>query len=763
MKHLLWIGPRESDIADFYEDYYGSITIFGSNQAQNRSYSKIAGVRLDHNQPNCVPNSFWRDTLRDLIDQDPDLKIVCYDPSLIKSLPVFSQSKVIGCNSQSLLEFLASKSELRQLAAKIIPVVPFQKIDINSHDQLMQLDFKEGSEQYILQENQASGGYGTHIITKHDYRQVYEKLDKTKSYFLSPYMKSSLSVNVHCVLFAQDIVVLPGSIQLMKEVDKKILYLGADFPTFQTLPDKIKREIRENSRCLCECLQNMGYRGVLGIDFLVFHGNVLLLEVNGRFQASTVLVNKTLASSGLPSMQAMHLSSFNSNTCERKQELENLEIPYSMACYTRETWNKAPMLLNSERQLNEVVQIDLDGYHATEKVLPGAYLFRFVFQTNLSWVNADKELWIYENLYDIDDEFSQKILEKDSLAIKISLLNQGVQISQCAKTYLNQQGEIKNAVFSAVDLTILDGLQVNCPNDVKFISFTPWQIDLDVSGKLSLYYRAIKISDIALDMSDPHTKRRTKSGLLYGDASFWATDRLRIHHTPSCAFKKRDLGCRFCEVPKLTRSFTLTDVYEILDFYLENANTFRHFLIGGGSEPFDMESKHITKIAAYIRQRSSKPIYLMCLPPSELSVIDTWFQCGISEIAFNIELFDRVCAVRYMPGKGTIPLEQYLRALEYAASLWGKDGNVRTLFIAGLEGKRSLLDGIKTVCSMGVMPILSVFRPLKNTEMKDVVSPQNEWLLSLYHEAEEICEKYHLHLGPSCPSCQNNTLSLPFN
>lgn len=100
-------------------------------------------------------------------------------------------------------------------------------------------------------------------------------------------------------------------------------------------------------------------------------------------------------------------------------------------------------------------------------------------------------------------------------------------------------GEIRNAVFSAVDITIFNDFHVNCPSDVKLISFTPWRIKLSNEQKLQLYYRKHFISNVSLDMADIYAKRRTKSGLPYEMVSFWATDRMRIHHTISCVFKKK--------------------------------------------------------------------------------------------------------------------------------------------------------------------------------------------------------------------------------
>ena len=356
------------------------------------------------------------------------------------------------------------------------------------------------------------------------------------------------------------------------------------------------------------------------------------------------------------------------------------------------------------------------------------YLFHVIFNTNLCSINAENGLWIYENLYDICNCGTSYILNKSVLHIKISLLNQGVIITEEAKEFIEKQGKIRNAVFNAVDLTIMDGLHVNCPTDVKMVYLTPWKIKVN-NNKLKLYYY---------------------------------NNEIRIQHTISCVFKKNDVGCSFCEIPKQKQLLRMDDIFEVIDFYLSTNNTFRHFLIGGGSETYDKEAEHITQIASYIRNKSDKPIYLMCLPPKDLSVLQTWHDAGITEIAFNLELYNRFLAKAYMPGKGSIPLSQYISAFDKAVSLWGNTGNVRTLFIAGLESQENLLEGIEAVCCHGVMPILSIFRALYQTKTQDLVPPQNAWLYDLYIKGESICQKYNLHLGPSCPACQNNTLSLPF-
>lgn len=760
MNHILWSGPRQSDIFGLDNLFCASSTIFGSNQGNNYSYSKSICTRIDHNKPDCISDNYNIDSIMKWIEVYPDLKIMYYNPLFSKYLPDRYADRIVGSNNYSILNFLNSKCDVRQMALRIIPVVPFQKIEnINQLKKVMP-QLREGSK-YIIQENHASGGYGTHIVDLNNIKEITSTINPEESCFISPYFEKSISANVHCIIFDKCTIVLPGSIQIVKEINEKILYLGSDFITYHTLDDNVKKLIKIQAQKLCARIREMGYRGVLGMDFLLIEGKPHLLEINARFQASTVLVNQALSDNNLPSMQELHLMAFDNITCPYCSTIENMDIPYSMAAYTAETWKKDFELLQSPDS-NEIKRIDLDGFEIGESLQNGAYLFHIIFRTNICSISPDFEVWTYENLFDIENDFSKRIYDINPLFIKISLLNQGVRFTEQAKLYLASLGEVKNAVFSAVDVTILDDLHINCPSNVKLISLTPWVISLSKSSKLKICYRGKEISDIALDMSDVHASRYTKSGLSYQRVSFWATDRLRLHHTISCIFKKNDCGCRFCEIPKQCEVLNMNDIYEIIDFYLENADTFRHFLIGGGSESLEEEENHIANIAAYIRRKSKKPIYLMCLPPKKLSTLQLWYNAGITEISFNLELFDRRVAKAYMPGKGSIPLSQYITALENATSIWGTSGDVRTLFVVGLETKQSLLKGIETVCSYGVMPILSVFRALKDTDTQDIVPPPNDWLLKLYQESESICRKYNLHLGPSCSACQNNTLSLPF-
>lgn len=225
--------------------------------------------------------------------------------------------------------------------------------------------------------------------------------------------------------------------------------------------------------------------------------------------------------------------------------------------------------------------------------------------------------------------------------------------------------------------------------------------------------------------------------------------------------QKNKTACRFCNLPVNGFQFSLDDIYEVIDFYLQQGG-FRHILIGGGSERIDHEADTILKLVKYIRRQTDMPIYVMCLPVADKKVLRELYMAGVTEIGFNIEIWEKESAEIQMPGKGRISRENYINALKNALQIWRTPGSVRSLLIVGLERREILKKAVKTLCSEGIMPILSVFRPLPNTEMETLLPPSNEFLYSVYQELNQVCGKYGQHLGPDCLYCQNNTLSLPW-
>ena len=128
--------------------------------------------------------------------------------------------------------------------------------------------------------------------------------------------------------------------------------------------------------------------------------------------------------------------------------------------------------------------------------------------------------------------------------------------------------------------------------------------------------------------------------------------------------------------------------------------------------------------------------------PLDLSAYDRYKEAGFKTVASNIEIWDEGIFKAICPGK---ELEcgghkHWIEGLQYAAKVFGF-GNVGTNFVAGLEPKSSLLEGIDYLAGYGVVPNLSVFHAVPGSDLWLHRAPEVEWYLDLGREAFKIVDK----------------------
>lgn len=434
-------------------------------------------------------------------------------------------------------------------------------------------------------------------------------------------------------------------------------------------------------------------------------------------------------------------------------------VNYSNYTYTSSnvSTNRLKRIVGSE----EVHVVQTDGYcnYDVSILENNVYLNRFIFKQNICSIE-NNEIILHPNIY---IENLKWLLETKKLQykayIKFSLLNHGVSLSENALKLAMTHGQIKEAVFDAIDIIVFDEVHVNVPCSCKFSTFSPFTIEA-TDDKFVLFMEGNVISDISIYfVPDALLNKYTKSGVPYDSIINLATDRIRINPAPVCFYKKQDVSCKFCNLPENNTPYNLIDIKEVIDYCLGNVE-FRHFLIGGGTYSLDKSAwEIIIAVTKYIRKKSNKDIYLMSIPPTNNDVLNELKRAGITEVAFNLEMFDRKKAYTYMPGKGLISINHYESALKYSVSLWGNTGCVRSLLIYGFDSDKEFLHGVETLCQIGVEPIISIFRPLKNTAFEKRNPPPTANIISIYEKCKQIVERYSLMLGPDCPMCQNNTLS----
>ncbi len=856
----IWVGTRLSDIEHAGKLLNGAITLFGKNNAKEQLYAlcdDTLNERVDHNVPEERQDEFIRKTMHELVNNSSESNPVSFYfynqlcRYTIAGLDDIANHFLCVNDDRALLERISNKLTFHEAYGHriangngLLKVTSGNYTDCNYAGICERLCVSvEDNYKFIVQAAIASGGSGTYIMTKENASLLNNHLSHNTTYLYSIYQENNVPINLHAIIFKQGVVLLPGSIQLMRtDYDnieheseiKRLMYRGADFIEYSRLSELA--DVPENkincrhfkkfeSLCLelCNILKDEGYVGVLGIDGMIYGDQVSLLEVNCRFQASTGLINRALQESGLPSVQQANFDAFYNphQFTYWDNVFKKFTVNYANYSYNNIGCNEHPkhvfQIASNNQQYSNL--LEADGYSNDVNLANCAatsHLFRLNFDTNICWVNEEGRVLLNENISEPIKEFKNKILscatsatidEDTLLALKIALLTQGVVIEKTTLTYLKQSKAkgIRPATNSAVDISFSEefmakchfdsdvkALVINAPCDIKFNEFTPFTLKMKDDEKLALYYYNTEISRVSLYPLDPletlpngNNRLTNHHNTKYSDVAYLSTDRLRVHVTNSCLFKEGDVGCKFCNIERTCEDIDIEDIREVIDAHWANRKSsgLRHFLIGGQSPKQNKAMRE--KLLAIIEHLHNLPgetpdIYAMILPcqdEQELStygdLVYSYFEKGLTELSLNIEIFDDELAKKYMPGKGITSREMYrcclIEASEALKDILGPHRapetreKIRTMIIYGLEPENSFMEGMKWLVDNGIQPIISLFRPLKNTQLADFIAPPMIEVYNLYKKVELLYNQKNqrINLGPNCTYCQNNTLSLP--
>jgi hypothetical protein len=144
---------------------------------------------------------------------------------------------------------------------------------------------------HILRANRTSGGVGIALVSSPD--EIDEVWPSGPDGFVgvAPFLDPSIPVNLSGVVFDDGGVRLhPLSVQLIgigSCTDRPFGYCGNDFGAAKALGTDILAQIDALGHIVGTWLYEERYRGMFGVDALVFQEHVRFIEVNARFQGSS--------------------------------------------------------------------------------------------------------------------------------------------------------------------------------------------------------------------------------------------------------------------------------------------------------------------------------------------------------------------------------------------------------------------------------------------------------------------------------------------
>lgn len=238
-----------------------------------------------------------------------------------------------------------------------------------------------------------------------------------------------------------------------------------------------------------------------------------------------------------------------------------------------------------------------------------------------------------------------------------------------------------------------------------------------------------------------------------GDFSY-GDRQMVIAYSNECALKDKGLDCLFCNINATKDRFGEKEGIK-WKYPKQIAETVKaaydegldHVTITGGFVPERREVDYYLDAAESIQEALGRQDFngTACIgAPADLSVIEKYKEAGFSTIAFNMEVWNKQFFDAICPGKSDAACggghEHWVQAIKYAIDVFGF-GNVRSNFVAGLEPKEYLLEGIDYLSSLGVVATASSWIPNIGSKFEGHRTPTPEWHWEVVNRVTNILRK----------------------
>lgn len=374
--YRVWIGKRESDILT-YNDFNCSITFYGSNRNGNFAYSAQQRTVSSYNE---LFTNFVISTLQKIMLKHPSAEIHFYNNTfaykIIQKYPSIEQH-IVNLNSQKMLNFLNHKALSRLWLSNYVKSPAFCLLSKFACS-FSNLTKKFGSyTAFVIQKNVSGGGSGTYALNKLNEEEILALLNDDDLYLVSPLYSPNLSVSCHSMIDSNNIVVLPVSEQVINTENCKLEYMGNRYFSNNLL---ISKKVHQEAMIICELLQQIGYRGICGFDFIEYNNDVMLIEINPRYQGSSYVLNQVLKEHSLPSLFSLNSLCFNGGLSnDIISKISSLEINYEnryIKYWSENDLYEAIKIIQNDKVGRIVFE---DGLEHAKQIDKSSYLLRYLF------------------------------------------------------------------------------------------------------------------------------------------------------------------------------------------------------------------------------------------------------------------------------------------------------------------------------------------------------------------------------------------------
>ena len=359
-----------------------------------------------------------------------------------------------------------------------------------------------------------------------------------------------------------------------------------------------------------------------------------------------------------------------------------------------------------------------------------------------------------------------RAISKEELLKEIELGNriaeEGIYISPEVAETIDFENTVQEQMRTCFDMNHETYTQTKLPVSIRLSSNyragfaykhnAPLSVEYS-GGKYYLVEKGNQIDEITFVEKPEFYKHKTSDGIpMKTIANEIGKTKVSVAYSNECALKDKGLDCKFCNINATKSRFAELQGIEwktarqIAETYAKaREEGYESITITGGFIPERREVEYYIDVAEAIQDITGLQDFggTACVgAPADLDVIDKYKEAGYRAISSNMEIWDENIFKTICPGKEQMcgGRQNWINALKHEVEVFGK-GNVRSFFVAGIEPKSTLLEGIEYLCELGVVAIPLHWIPNPGSDLEGHRSPTSDWYMDLYEKTYNILRK----------------------
>jgi radical SAM protein (TIGR04043 family) len=232
-----------------------------------------------------------------------------------------------------------------------------------------------------------------------------------------------------------------------------------------------------------------------------------------------------------------------------------------------------------------------------------------------------------------------------------------------------------------------------------------------------------------------------------------------------CVRYSRSERCRFCTIEESLYAGdtigvkTAEQIAEVAAAAVRLDGIRQLVMTTGTTNGPDRGATHLAAcVRAVHRAVPGLPIQVQCEPPADLSVIADLKAAGATAIGIHVESMTDDVRARWMPGKATVPLDDYRRSWTEAVRVFGRN-RVSSYLLIGLgDTADEIATAARELIEMGVYPFVVPFRPLADSlaARDGATPPQADMVAEVTERVAELLRAADMSgadQGAGCAAC----------